>query len=227
MKATISMTVVTARFFQITSSLALIALIGCASRGYERAAATGSGIDELKTELTTAKKELDATVGALEEVVSAEDPSAPYEEFVRAIADMEGQADTIRAQADSVRSAGDTYFSEWEARLASIKSEELRAKSEKRRTDLAASYDEMKAASETTKEAYQPLMAALNDIKEYLGLDLSATSVAGIGDQVTKARDDAGKVQESIDGLLGTLDELASQLATGMPAEDAAPAPSE
>lgn len=211
---------------KITSALALIALTGCASRGYERASETGSGIETLKTELTAAKQQLDVSVSALDKVVTAEDPSAPYEEFVDALADMEGQADTIRAQAEDVREAGDAYFADWDAKLASFKSDELRAKSEKRRADLVKSYDEINATSQKTKETYEPLMVNLNDIKDYLGLDLSATSIGDIGDQVRRVKDDAGKVQESIDELVAALDRLSSQLATGAAAGDIAPAPS-
>lgn len=239
MRSTTSLNVMTARLFRYTFSLALTALVGCASRGYERASATGAGIEALKTELAAAKERLDASVSALDKVVAAEDPSVPYEEFSHALADMEGQADTIRAQAEAVRSAGDAYFSEWEAKLASFTNEDMRAMSEKRRADLVASFDEINAASQKTKDAYEPLMTNLNDIKEYLGLDLSAASVGGIRNQVAQVKDGAGKVKETIDNLLGALDELSSQLATGAaaeapeaaesrePGEAEAPAPSE
>jgi hypothetical protein len=214
-----------ARCGRIAGSLALIVLIGCATRGYERASETGSGIETLKTELAEAKNQLDASVSALDKVVTAQDPADPYEDFVEALADMEGQADTIRAQAEDVRSAGDSYFAEWEKKLASLKNDELRAKSEQRRTELVKSYDAINTTSQKTKDAYQPLMAQLNYIKDYLGLDLSPASIAGIGDQVKRVRDDAGKVKVSIDELVAALEQLSSQLATGAAAGDITPAP--
>lgn len=206
------------RLFQITIVLAAIVSIGCATRGYERASETVSNIDTLKTELTTAKKHLDNSVNALDKVVSSKDATGPYEEFVHALAEMDGQADTIHAQAEAVRSSGDAYFEDWEAKLASFTSEDMRKISEQRRADLTKTYDEINAASQKTKEAYEPLMADLNDIKQYLGLDLSAASVAGIGDQVKKVKTGAGKVQESIDALLEVLDQLSTKLATGVDA---------
>ena len=203
------------RLFQIMMCLAAIVPVGCATRGYQRASVTALSIEVLKTELAAAKDQLDTSVGALDNVVSAADASEPYEEFVNALAAMEGQADTIRAQTEAVRSSGATYFAEWEAKLASFTNEDIRKLSETRRADLMSTYDEINAVSEKTKEAYEPLMADLNDIKQYLGVDLSAASVSGIGEQVKKVKGEAAKVQESIDVLVQALDQLSSKLATG------------
>ena len=98
------------RLFQIVLCLAAIVPAGCATRGYERASATSLSIDVLKTELTAAKDQLDTSIGALDKVVSTADAGEPYEEFVHALAAMDGQADTIRAQAEALRSSGATYF---------------------------------------------------------------------------------------------------------------------
>jgi len=204
------------RLFQIVLCLAAIVPVGCATRGYERASATSFRIDVLTTELTAAKLKLDTSVGALDKVISTEDDSfEPYMNFVHALAQMEGQADTIHAQAEALRSVGASYFDEWEATLASFTSEDMRKLSEARRADLMLAYDEITAVSQKTKEAYEPLMSDLNDIKQYLGLDLSAASVSGIGEQVTKVKGEAAKVQESIDALVQALDQLSSKLAGG------------
>ena len=85
------------RIFQMLICLVAIVPLGCAARGYERASATSSSIDVLKTELTAAKVKLDTSVNALDEVVSAESASKPYENFVYALGQLEGQADTIPA----------------------------------------------------------------------------------------------------------------------------------
>ncbi len=215
------------RVFQTLICLASIVPVGCAARGYERASATSLSIDVLKTELTAAKEQLDTSVNALDQVVSAEDASKPYEEFVYALAEMEGQADTIRAQTEALRAAGATYFDEWEAKLASFTNEDMRKLSETRRADLVSTYDEINAVSQKTKEAYEPLMADLNDIKKYLDLDLSAAGVGQIGAQVKKVKGEAAKVQESIDALVQVLDQLSSKLATGGAGGGAAPTSSD
>lgn len=207
--------------------LALVA-IGCASRGYQQASTTASNISKLKAELEAAKERVDTSVAALDKVVAANDPAEPYEEFVRAVARLDGQANTIRAQADAVRSAGATYFKEWEAKLAAFASDEMRQLSEARREDLMKALDEVNSVSQATKEAYEPFMADLSDIQQFLGLDLSTASVSAIGDKVTKVKDDAGNVQAAIDELVKTLEDLSGKLATRTaPAGDATDASAE
>ena len=95
----------------------------------------------------------------------------------------------VRKQAEEMRTKGQAYFTEWEAEQAKINSEDVKTRSVQRRAEVEQTFSRINDRSQTLKDAYQPLMSDLKDIRTALNNDLTPGGVAAIksiADRVNK-----------------------------------------
>jgi len=88
-----------------------------------------------------------------------------------------------------MRTKGQAYFTEWEAEQAKINSEDIKTRSVQRRAEVEQTFSRINDKSQTLKDAYQPLMSDLKDIRTALNNDLTPGGVAAIkpiADRVNK-----------------------------------------
>jgi hypothetical protein len=114
----------------------------------------------------------------------------------------------FRKQAEAMRTKGQDYFKEWEAEQAKINNEDIKTRSVQRRAEVEQAFSRINDKSQTLKDAYQPLMSDLKDIRTALNNDLTPGGIAAIkpiADRVAKEgvseKDAAGAVESEFTAL--------------------------
>lgn len=188
--------------FSLFVALALAA--GCASTAPERAAKATDSIDALVAEMGKVKGGVDGALSALDALVNkpGDNLKAQFDAYGQSVAALDGHAKAVGERADAMKGRGDDYFKAWEETSATLSSEEMRQYSEERRGKLSASYADIQDKTGKAKDDFTPFIASLKDIQTYLGLDLTAKGLEGVGPLVTKAKDAGAKVKENIDAVM-------------------------
>jgi hypothetical protein len=121
---------------------------------------------------------------------------------------MKEHAAGMKTQADTMRTSRDAYFAKWEEKSSEIDNPTIRASAEARRKRLRDSHEQIVTATGEVKDAYQPFVKDLEDIKKFLSTDLTPQSVALISDASKKVQLSGAVVKEKIDLLSKTLDSV-------------------
>ena len=196
----------------IAASLAGL-LAGCGTTsGYKQADKTGAGISEFRTEIVNAKKAIDQTVQALNQVaVSANtDPRKPFEQFTKSLSKLESVAEKARKRGEQMKAQGKAYFDQWEKQLAEVNNPEIRRLADEQKTKLRATFASIKKYSEPLKAQFEPWLSDLKDLQKYLSNDLSVSGVAAAKDLFAKTQAEGVEVQKSMDALVGELNTVAA-----------------
>ena len=161
-----------------------------------------------RNDLVAGEQQIDNTLKALAQVTDPkqEDLKAAYDNFTNQLARTNDQADKLKREADAMRTAREKYFAGWEEKVADIDNPTIRASAEARRTRMRDSQERIVTKSQAVRDAYQPFMKDLQDIKKYLDQDLSKDSIADIGDAVKKVQADGAIVKQKIDAVVAELD---------------------
>jgi len=195
------------------------ALSGCGTTsGYQQADKTGAGIAELRDEVINVKKAVDAALKSLDQIaVSATtDPRKAYEQFSKAVANVEKAEQRAKDRAETMRSQGDEYFKNWEKQLSEVHSPEVRRLAEERKVKLRATFDGIKTAAQDTKDSFPIFLADLKDLRTFLSNDLTVAGVDSARNVIAKSKKDGGKTQGSLDGLIAELNSVAAALTPAM-----------
>lgn len=189
---------------RVVAAGACAVLCACASAD---AGETVASMGDFGVEVAQVKDSIDDAVEALEAVVGTEaseirDNFAAYQ---RSVAALDEQAAVVRERADEMRARGDEFFEEWEPEDVSPE----------RRAELAASYAKIEEDMVLAKERFTPFLQSLKDIESYLEVDLSPTGIESMGELARKARENAAKVKQSIDGVLVRVNSVRGMLSTG------------
>jgi hypothetical protein len=105
-----------------------------------------------------------------------------------------------------MRDARATYFAKWEAKNAEIDNPAIRASAEARQARLRAAHERITTASLAARDAYEPFMKDLNDIRKFLATEVSPQSTAMMADATRKANADGAVVKRKIDAVTAELD---------------------
>src|SRR6266705_3163957 len=107
------------RLISVLTLGATLALCGCATTGYQRAAHTRAGIDEAQAVAGNIQHDLDAAVRALQKLTSQEttDLQPPYQAFAAAVTSLNDQIAKLMHRGQWIRKGGDTYAAAWQEDL--------------------------------------------------------------------------------------------------------------
>jgi hypothetical protein len=165
---------------------------------------------QFKSELTQSKSEIDrlvATLGALT------DPNTPpsalrptYDAYADQLARMTQRSQQMKREAEQMRDARAAYFAQWEEKAAQIDNPSVRASAEAGKARLRAAHERITSASLAARDAYEPFMRDLQDVRRYMAADLSPTSLQMLGDVGKKAGADGATVKQRIDAVIAELD---------------------
>ena len=124
--------------FKVNPILALAALSVAAGQlftaaeasaaGYKMADKTGASIAEFRDEIVNVKKEVDATMVALDKIVTTAttDPRKAFKDFDKAVPRIDDAAKTAKKRAEDMKERGQAYFAQWEKEMAAVNSPEVR-----------------------------------------------------------------------------------------------------
>src|SRR5262245_21473481 len=190
--------------------LVVIFAPGCGSTGQSRTAGRVESIQELRGSLTKATQQLDATVASLEGVVASAsgDLRPAYKKFETQLATLDKDAATARNRAEDMRAKTKEYLDAWKTEVQTgFSNPDLRRLSEERQAAAQAQFEDLKRASQGTKDAYQKLANDLHEVKKFLDIELNANGVNAAKPMVATTKESAKVVKEQVMKLVGELDE--------------------
>jgi hypothetical protein len=173
-----------------------------------------SSLESLKSDLTDSKSQIDAALGSLNKLTDPKTPAADlrgtYDAYSDQLARITQNSEKLRAEAEAMRNERAAYFARWEEKAATIDNPSIRASADARKARIRSGYERITTASLTAKDAYDPFMRDLQDVRKFLGGDLSPASVSMLGDVSKKANADGANVKQKIDAIIAELDAVDS-----------------
>ncbi len=190
---------------------------GAGATGFNRAARLSTAISNMHANSVDLTVKIDAAMVTIHQLVSKStgSPEAMYGQLVREIRQIDSQTGSTIKSAGTMRLRADEYFQSWEADLQNINNTSIKSASQVQRTQLLALYDDISQAIDVAKSAFEPMMSDLNDMQQYLNLDLTVAgraSVANPFEAVIRSVDD---VKRKTNAYLKSLDEMVAQLSPG------------
>ncbi len=182
--------------------------------GYKLADKTGKSIAELRDEVLTIKKEVDATLVALDKVVAtaASDPRKAYQEFDKAVPRIDDAAKKARKRSEDMKAEGQAYFKQWEKELAAVSNPDIRKLAEERKAELSATFNNIKTTMEPAKQQFNTWLADLKDLQKYFSNDLTVGGIDAAKTLIAKAKTEGQGVQQTLDKVIAELNTVVATL---------------
>jgi chromosome segregation ATPase len=197
----------------MTTALCSLAIAFVASRA-GAASDTFKQSAELKGKTAKTSKDVDKYVSQLdktEQVLSAvgqaegKELKKRYESFSREVKELEEDQEHATSDIDEMKAAGGAYFSSWDASITQMSNPDLKQASAERRSKVMKDHQELSAMLSDLGSQLQPFMSNLQDLKSFLGADLSPANVAKARDMIQKSQTDAQALKGTISGVQKTL----------------------
>lgn len=172
----------------------------------EKTAKTSKDIDKYVAQLDKTEQVLSA-VGQAE----GKELKKRYESFSKEVRELEEDQKHATSDIDEMKTTGAEYFTSWDASINQMANPDLKQASSERRTKVMKDHDELSATLSDIGSQLQPFMSNLQDLKSFLGTDLSPINVAKAGDMIQKSQADALALKEKIAGAQTTLRQFLSE----------------
>lgn len=171
---------------------------------------TAASIESFNANLVKAKSDIDAALSALTKLTdpTTENLRTAYDQYGDRVARVVQQAETTAREASAMRTSRAAYFQQWEDRMVEIDNPTIRAAAEQRRAKLRDSHERITTATLQARDAYDPFIRDLQDVRKFLGPDLSRQSVSMLGDIRTKCVQSGNVVKQKIDVVIDELDTI-------------------
>jgi chromosome segregation ATPase len=157
--------------------------------------------------------QLDKTEQALSSVNQAQgkDLKKRYNSFSKQVNQLEKAQKHAIASIDEMKSTSRNYFSSWDTSIAQMSSPELRQASTERRSKIMKDDDDLAANLSDIGRQLRPFMSNLQDLKAFLGTDLSPANVDKASGMIQKSQSDAQSLKDKIAGVQTTLKQFLSE----------------
>jgi hypothetical protein len=151
-------------------------------------------------------------------VLATTDPRPAFEQYSRAVANLEATAAQARKRSQDMKEHGEAYFAQWEKQLAEVRNEAIRNLAVTRKAKLQDTFNTIAKVAEPLKAQFDPWMSDLKDLQKYLANDLTLAGVDSAKALIAKTRADGVQVQKSLDDLIAELNTVAATLTPAGPA---------
>jgi DNA anti-recombination protein RmuC len=175
---------------------------------------------KLKDKTAKTSKDIDKYVAQLdktEQVLSAvgqaegKELKKRYESFSKEVNELEEDQKHATSDIDEMKATGAEYFTSWDVSIHQMSNPDLKQASIERRSKVMKDHDELAATLSDIGSQLQPFMSNLQDLKSFLGTDLSPINVGKAGDMIQKSQADALALKEKIAGAQTTLRRFLSE----------------
>jgi hypothetical protein len=192
----------------------LLFLTVAQAENYKLADKTGASIAAFRDEIVNVKKELDATISALDKVVTtaATNPREAYQGYAKAVPRLDDAAKKAKSRAESMKAKGQAYFKDWEKELTEVKNPEIRKLAEERRTKLQATFESIRTTMEPARDQFNACLAQMKDLQTYLNNDLTIAGVDAAKDLIAKAKSEGLAAQQTLDKVIAELNTVVATL---------------
>jgi len=189
---------------------AALTITGCEAPN--RSAPAISSLMDTQTQITDARKQVDATIAATNALTQATDLRQPYDNYCTEVSKLEAQADNVKARAKDMNQRAAEYEQKWQQDSEAITSPELRASAESRRAAVNAQYETIRQNAQAAKAAYEPFLKDLKELQSYLKNDMTSAGVQSASSMITKINTDGQNLNAKLDALSGSLNATAAAL---------------
>jgi hypothetical protein len=217
----------------LVAAMALLA--GCASKKPAPKPAPAApppepaSLSQIKGELIKAKARIQMTTSSLETLQksSPADASSNYNRFTEEYVKLQQESDVVKSRAADLKAKTSAYYALWNKQV-DVENPDLRRQAVQQKSDAERVYNTVRSEMELARIAFDPYMANLKDVGNYLRGNLSPASLQSVSDLTARASGQAKEVNTHIDAILAAIDSMAKATGEGAPstpAPGAAPAP--
>jgi hypothetical protein len=178
-------------------------LAGCASKGYEKGAATGQALQAAADKINQGITQIDVTLTALTNLVNNPkgDLVPRFNKYSDEVKNLKSLSVDVNDKATAMQAKGQDYFAAWNQQLAMIKNQDIKQRSADQLKAVTDKFKDISNSYQEVKTRFKPFMSDLEDIQTYLGTDLTDGGVSAIRKTADKVNDEAGPLKESITKL--------------------------
>lgn len=205
---------------RIATCLALVAAVAVigqaparAQESQKRAEDFLKKMQDTADELKSVSDNLTKTMASLKSLSTAKGDKLKdsFGDFDKAFSNLQAKSEDVRKRATDMRAKGKDYFVAWQKEAAAIQNPDLRKASESRRTAMMAANDGLTKTMTEGRGQLVALMADLQDLRNYLGSDLTETAVASAQELFVTADAQANRVETAIAGIQKQLGAILSR----------------
>lgn len=178
--------------------------------------ATTSSMRDTKAMLDRGNQQVTAVLTAVRAIEGAEDRTAAFADFSKAVDRLESDAKKAQSAWASLTGRTEAYVKAWEAESANLSSESSKQVAASRREAFAARVGALQADLTSVKGHYTSLMAKLSDIRILLANDLTQDGITSVRPFIADAEKDAARLQSGIAELSAKFElEMSATSTTG------------
>lgn len=197
---------------------ALAVLAGCeTSEGRQAKVARRAvtSLEDTREQLVQAEHQVDAALISMDRLAAQpRDLKQTYKAYASEVSKTVNEADEAEQRADEMRERWQEYITNWEQEADRIRSEQLRAGATERRQGVRDNYNRLRDVANNTRQAYDPFLRQLQDIRRALSLDLTPAGVEAAKPAMETAREAGAHLKEQIDAFIQELDSVSAARAT-------------
>lgn len=166
-------------------------------------------LSTIKTELVTAKTQLQRTMQALNALQKspAAGAKANYDAFVDEYDKLTSTSDAVSARSDDLKQRVSSYHAMWEGEVGVV-DPELRRQALERKTESDRIFNTVQTELELTRNSFRPLMSDLKSIGDSLGGNPDPAKLNAIAPRVAKANAQAKAVDAHAGAIIAAIDEI-------------------
>lgn len=204
--------------------LALL-LAGCMGKRAQQPERTSVDFSETRRQLDGLGVQLQQTQAALNDLVRnpQTDLRPQFVRFEEGVQSVQERARLLWPSVENVRTSGRAMMAAWDGELAKIDRQDLRELGRKRREAFGRRYDSIDVGFRALRRDMEPYLATLNDITDFLRVDLNLSSLDDIRVMSEDANDQAAVVSRQIGELSTLLGTTATAISPVVPATQPVP----
>ena len=201
---------------------AILVGTGCASKGaYESAAMTSTELVDTRSQILAARSAVDMAAVTFDDLVTNAKPDLKpqYAAFSKAVDDLNSRALSTADQAQDFRNKRDKYIKDWKADADTLTDAELKKRALERMAETQQSFDTMAVKVQDARDASQPFITTVNELRRYLGGDLTSAGIKSVTDQVPRVNAQRDELKKRLDTVVSEIDRVNSELKPAAPAQ--------
>lgn len=198
---------------------AVVALAGCGGKRAQTPVRTSVNFTETRRQLDQVGIQLQQTQAALNDLVRNPQPDLrpQFTRFEENFNLTRDQARELWRNVESVRTSGRAMMAAWDAELSKIDRQDLRELGRKRREAFGQRFDQIDTGFRALRKDMDPYLAGLDDMIDFLRVDLNPNSLNDVRVLSEDANDQAAVISRQINELSSLLGTTASDISPVAP----------
>lgn len=196
-------------------SLASLCLGGCASKtASSKAPPPKNGIAEYRRIAATADQAIRRALDCLTAVAEQSKQCSPQivSNLSAEVHRLQVESIQVRARSQAMQARGDAYFERWHENIARVKDPQIRALAEARRPELEESFRKIKTLSLEGREAFNPFLSDLRQLRNALEKEPAAIGAGITRDRIKEAMEYGQHAERCVAAIAHELDAMSAMV---------------